>query len=314
LTDNIQSGKPLHRKKKPAPNWGLLVLMLPGFAALTVFSILPMFGIFIAFKNIDYSKGIFGSDWAGFDNFQFFLTTPDAWSITFNTIAYNVVFIILGTVCSLAVALGLESMSSSRATRFYQAVMFLPYFLSWVVVSNLVFALLSVDQGVLNLKVLPVLGLEGINWYTTPELWPFILTFCNLWKYVGYTCVIYLAAMMGIDPGYIEAASLEGANRGQIVRKIILPLISNVIVIMVLLQVGRIFYSDFGLFYNVTLNMGSLFPTTQTIDTYVYRTLMNMGDIGMSSAAGLYQSVVGFTVVVLANLVVKKIDPDKSLF
>ncbi len=314
MTDNIQSGKPLHAKKKFAPNWGLLVLMLPGFMALTVFSILPMFGIFIAFKNIDYSKGIFGSDWAGFDNFQFFLTTPDAWSITFNTIAYNVVFILLGTFCSLAVALGLESMSSSRATRFYQAVMFLPYFLSWVVVSNLVFALLSVDQGVLNLKVLPFLGLEGINWYTTPKVWPFILTFCNLWKYVGYTCVIYLAAMMGIDPGYIEAASLEGANRGQIVRKIILPLISNVIVIMVLLQIGRIFYSDFGLFYNVTLNMGSLFPTTQTIDTYVYRTLMNMGDIGMSSAAGLYQSVVGFTVVVLANLVVKKIDPDKSLF
>ncbi len=307
-------GNPPIRKKKYTPNWGLLVLMIPGFVALFVFSILPMFGIFIAFKNIDYSKGIFGSDWAGFNNFQFFLTTPDAWSITFNTIAYNIVFIILGTTAALAAALGLEGMNARRTTRFYQAIMFLPYFLSWVVVSNLVFALLSVDQGVLNLKVLPFLGIKEVNWYTSPKLWPFILTFCNLWKYVGYTSVIYLAAMMGIDPGYIEAASLEGAGRGHIVRHIILPLISNVVIIMVLLQVGRIFYSDFGLFYNVTLNMGSLFPTTQTIDTYVYRTLMNMGDIGMSSAAGLYQSVVGFVVVVLANVVVKKIDPEKSLF
>jgi putative aldouronate transport system permease protein len=300
--------------KKDRPNWGLLGMLIPGFLALFFFSILPMFGIFIAFKNIDYSKGIFGSDWAGFDNFKFFLTTPDAWLITRNTILYNLAFIALGTISSLAVALGLESMKSHKATRVYQAVMFLPYFLSWVVISNLLFALLSMDQGVLNLKVLSLIGLEPVNWYIRPNLWPFILTFCNLWKYVGYTCVIYLAAMTGIDPGFIEAASLEGATRGQIVRRIILPLISSTIVIMVLLQIGRIFYSDFGLFYNVTLNMGALFPTTQTIDTYVYRTLMNMGDIGMSSAAGLYQSAVGFVLVILANLVVRKIDPDKSLF
>ncbi|MEI8093787.1 MAG: ABC transporter permease subunit [Spirochaetales bacterium] len=301
------------KRKKPV-NWGLMVMMLPGSLALFAFSILPMFGIFIAFKNIDYEKGIFGSDWAGFDNFQFFMTTPDAWTITFNTIAYNVVFIIIGTACALAVALGLEGLRARKATRFYQAVMFLPYFLSWVVISNLVFALLSVDQGVLNLQVMKPLGQPEIMWYQRPELWPFILTFANLWKYVGYTSVIYLAAMMSIDPGFIEAASLEGATRLQIVRRIILPLIANVVVIMVLLQVGRIFFSDFGLFYNVTLNMGSLFPTTQTIDTYVYRTLMNMGDIGMSSAAGLYQSVVGCVVVILANVVVKRIDPDKSLF
>ena len=267
------------KRKKPV-NWGLMVMMLPGSLALFAFSILPMFGIFIAFKNIDYEKGIFGSDWAGFDNFQFFMTTPDAWTITFNTIAYNVVFIIIGTACALAVALGLEGLRARKATRFYQAVMFLPYFLSWVVISNLVFALLSVDQGVLNLQVMKPLGQPEIMWYQRPELWPFILTFANLWKYVGYTSVIYLAAMMSIDPGFIEAASLEGATRLQIVRRIILPLIANVVVIMVLLQVGRIFFSDFGLFYNVTLNMGSLFPTTQTIDTYVYRTLMNMGEIG----------------------------------
>ncbi len=299
---------------KSKANWGLLVMMLPGFIALFVFSILPMFGVFIAFKNIDYEKGIFGSDWVGLDNFQFFVATPDALVITFNTIAYNLVFIVLGTAAALAVALGLENLKAKKATRFYQAVMFLPYFLSWVVVSNLVFALLSVDQGVFNRQIVQPLGGEEIYWYNRPEFWPYILTFANLWKYVGYTSVIYLAAMMSIDPGYIEAASLEGATRAQIVRRIILPLISNVIIILVLLQIGKIFFSDFGLFYNVTMNMGSLFPTTQTIDTYVYRTLMNMGDLGMSSAAGLYQSVVGFVIVVLANLVVKKIDPDKSLF
>jgi len=301
-------------KRARSTNWGLLVMMIPGFAALFAFSILPMFGIFIAFKNIDYEKGLLGSDWVGMDNFQFFIATPDALVITFNTIAYNLVFIVVGTAAALAVALGLENLRAKKATRFYQAIMFLPYFLSWVVVSNLVFALLSVDQGVFNRQIVQPLGGEEIYWYNRPELWPYILTFANLWKYVGYTSVIYLAAMMSIDPGYIEAASLEGATRAQIVRRIILPLISNVIIILVLLQIGKIFFSDFGLFYNVTMNMGSLFPTTQTIDTYVYRTLMNMGDLGMSSAAGLYQSVVGFVIVVAANLVVKKIDPDKSLF
>jgi putative aldouronate transport system permease protein len=301
-------------KRTKKANWGLLVMMVPGFVALFAFSILPMFGIFIAFKNIDYEKGLLGSDWVGLDNFQFFVATPDAFVITFNTIAYNLVFLAVGTAAALAVALGLENLRAKKATRFYQAIMFLPYFLSWVVVSNLVFALLSVDQGVFNRQIVQPLGGEEIYWYNRPELWPYILTFANLWKYVGYTSVIYLAAMMSIDPGYIEAASLEGANRSQIVRRIILPLISNVIIILVLLQIGKIFFSDFGLFYNVTMNMGSLFPTTQTIDTYVYRTLMNMGDLGMSSAAGLYQSVVGFVIVVLANLVVKKIDPEKSLF
>ena len=192
--------------------------------------------------------------------------------------------------------------------------MFLPFFLSWVVISNLVFALLSVDQGVLNLKVLPLFKQDAINWYSAPELWPPIIVFCNLWKYVGYNSVIYLAAMMSIDPGYIEAASLEGAGRGQIVRKIIIPLISSVIIILVMLQLGKIFFSDFGLFYMVTLNVGSLFPTTQTIDTFVYRALMNVGDIGMSSAAGLYQSIIGFIIVFLANVAIKKVDPDKSLF
>ncbi len=305
--------QPLIRKKAPL-NIALLTMLIPGIIALFVFSYLPMFGIIIAFKDINYAKGILGSDWIGLKNFEFLFKTPDAWTITRNTVSYNLIFITLGTVCSVAAAIALDRMRARKAGRFYQAVMFLPYFLSWIVVSSLVFSLLSVDLGFLNRQLLGPLGYQPVNWYTSTGVWPFILVFVNLWRYTGYNSVIYLASIAGIDPTYHEAAAVDGATGWQQIRHITLPLLMPVVVILTLLAIGRIFFGDFGLFYQVPMNMGPLFPTTNVIDTYVYRTLINMGDIGMSSAAGLYQSVVGFVLVLASNRVVRRIDPDKSLF
>ncbi len=295
-------------------NWGLLSMMLPGTLALLLFSYLPMAGIIIAFKDINYTKGILGSDWIGFKNFEFFLKTPDAWRITRNTILYNGAFIGLGTSAAVLVAVVLDGMRTKRLSRFYQGVMFLPYFFSWIVISGLVFALLSTDLGFFNRALFPSLGLKPINWYIEPSYWPFIIVFVNLWKYTGYGSVVYLAAITGIDPNCFEAASLDGASRWQTVRHIMIPLISPVIIIQVMLLIGRIFYSEFGLFFQVPQNMGPLYPTTDVIDTYVYRTLVNAGDIGMSAAAGLYQSAVGFVIVLGSNLIVRRLDPEKSLF
>ena len=295
-------------------NFALLSMLLPGTVALLLFSYVPMAGIIIAFKNINYAKGILGSDWIGFKNFEFFLKTPDAWLITRNAILYNTAFIVLGTVAAVGVAVLLDGLRTKKTSRFYQGVMFLPYFFSWIVISTLVFSFLSTDLGFFNKVLFPALGISTVNWYIEPVYWPFIIVFTNLWKYTGYGSVVYLAAIAGIDQNCFEAAALDGASRWQTVRHVMIPLISYLIVIQVMLQIGRLFYSDFGLFYQVPQNMGPLFKATNVIDTYVYRTLINMGDIGMSAAAGLYQSAVGFVLVLASNLVVRKIDPEKSLF
>jgi putative aldouronate transport system permease protein len=199
-------------------------------------------------------------------------------------------------------------------SRFFQSVVLLPYLISMVIISYIAFGFLSSDSGLFNNSILPFFKLKPISWYTEPLLWPFILFFINIWKGVGYTCVVYLAAIIGIDGEYYEAATLDGASKWQQITKITLPLITPVITMMVLFAVGRIFYSDFGLFYQVPMNSGALFDTTNVIDTYVYRGLMQLNDIGMSSAAGLYQSIVGFSLVLVSNLIVRKINPENALF
>jgi putative aldouronate transport system permease protein len=301
-------------RRKSRINFGLLSMVVPGTIALILFSYVPMAGIIIAFKNINYAKGILGSPWIGFKNFEFFLKTPDAWLITRNAVLYNIVFIVLGTIASVGVAVMLDGLKTKKTSRFYQGVMFLPYFFSWIVISTLVFSFLSTDLGFFNKQLFPALGVAPVNWYIEPVYWPFILVIANLWKYTGYCSVIYLAAISGIDQSCFEAAALDGASRWQTIRNIMIPLISYVIIIQVLLSIGRLFYSDFGLFYQVPQNMGTLFKATNVIDTYVYRTLVNVGDIGMSAAAGLYQSAVGFVLVLASNLIVRRIDPEKSLF
>jgi putative aldouronate transport system permease protein len=289
-------------------------MLIPGIVVLLIFSYVPMGFIFIAFKNINYSLGFLRSPWNGIQNFAFFLTGPDAWIVTRNVIAYNIVFIALGNFSAIATAVALDGLRSKGVARFYQSVMFLPYFLSWVVVSTLAFSFLSVDLGLLNKAILPAFGQQPVAWYTAKNYWPFFLVFANLWKYTGYTSVVYFAAIAGIDITYYEASALDGASRWQTIRNIMIPLISPVIIINVILGIGRMFYGDFGLFFQLPMNNGTLFPVTNVIDTYVYRTLINAGDIGMSAAAGLYQAVVGFVLVLASNIVVRRVDAEKSLF
>ncbi|HEY5563502.1 MAG TPA: ABC transporter permease subunit [Clostridiaceae bacterium] len=297
----------------------LYIMLLPGLALILLLSYLPMLGALVAFKDFKYLGNNFFenfmlSKWVGFTNFEFFLKGPDTWLITRNTIGYNLAFIILGNIIAITFSLGLNELLNKKVGRFYQSAMLLPYFLSWIVMSYLFYGFLSVDRGILNVQILQPLGIKTISWYSDTTWWPLILIAANVLKYAGYNSIIYLATLTGIDEELYEAAILDGATKWQQIVNITLPLLSNVIIILLLFSVGRIFVADLGLFYYVPMLSGPLFPVTQVLDTYVYRALMNSGDIGMSSAAGLYQSMIGFILVLLANFAVRKIDPDKALF
>ncbi|OPJ58129.1 ABC transporter permease [Clostridium oryzae] len=312
------------RLKKPflkelRKNKALFLMLTPGLLLLLIINYLPMIGTLIAFKDYknegnNFFESFMLSKWVGFNNFKFLLKSPDTFTITRNTICYNLVFIVVGTIFAVFLSIGINELRNKRTAKLYQSAMLLPYFLSWVVISFLFFGFLSVDKGIINKDILVPLGKKAIEWYSAPKYWPFILVFANLLKYSGYNCIIYLASLTGIDEELYEAAILDGATKWQQITKITIPLLSSVIIIMTLLAVGRIFNADFGLFFNVPMNSGPLFESTNVIDTYVYRGLMNNGDIGMSSAAGLYQSVVGFILILLANFIVRKIDKEKALF
>lgn len=288
-------------------------MLLPGFVYLLINNYIPMTGMIIAFKNVDYAKGILHSDWIGFKNFEYLFKTPDAFRITRNTLFYNVAFIIVNLVIGVLFAILLSEIRSRISVKIYQTVILLPYMISMVIVSYLAYAFLASDTGLLN-GILTSLGLQEISWYTEQKYWPFILTFVNCWKYVGYGTVVYLASILGIDRSLYEAASVDGISKLQEIRYITVPMIKPTIITMTLLNVGRIFYSDFGLFYQVPMNSGALLNATNTIDTYVYRGLITLGDIGMSSAAGVYQSVVGFVLIMAANWLTRKYSSENALF
>lgn len=249
----------------------------------------------------------------GFKNFKFLFATNDAFIITRNTLLYNIVFIIVNTIAAIAVAVILAEMQH-KLKKFYQSVILLPYMISMVIVSYLVFAFLSTENGFINNSILIPLGREPIAWYMEKKYWPFILVLVNLWKVIGYNCIVYMSTIIGFDRGYYEAAAIDGAGKWQQIMKITLPLLKPTIIMMTLLSIGRIFYSDFGLFYQVPQNSGALFSVTNTIDTYVYRGLLELGDITLSAAAGLYQSVIGFILVLGTNLWVRRLDPESALF
>ncbi|WP_246073217.1 ABC transporter permease [Paenibacillus dokdonensis] len=292
----------------------LYLMLIPGVVYLLINNYAPMFGIIIAFKDVNFAKGIMNSDWVGLKNFEYLFKTEDAYIITRNTILYNLVFIALNLVVAVALAVLLYELKNRFLPRLYQSIILLPYLMSSVIIGYLVYSLLSMETGLINNTILPLLGRGGVMWYNDPKYWPYILTLVKIWSTAGYLSIVYFAAVVGIDHEYYEAATLDGASKLQRIFKITIPLITPVIIIMTLLQIGRIFYSDFGLFYQVPLDSGVLMPTTNVIDTYVYRALLKNGDIGMSSAAGVYQSIVGFIIILISNYVVKKINPDNSLF
>ncbi len=307
-------GKTKKSKIKYAKSGPLLLIAAPGILYLLINNYIPMFGIFLAFKNFSYKKGIFGSEWSGFDNFKFLFQTKDAFTMMRNTLLYNLAFIVLGTIFAIFVAILLSELGNSIRTKFFQSAMLLPNLMSWVVIAYMVYAFLNADSGFINNTVLKLFGGHEVAWYMEKGYWPFILIFVYLWKNVGYMSIIYLASIAGIDKSVYEAASLDGATKLQQIFKVTLPMLKPTIIIMTLMAVGRIFFSDFGLFYQVPMNSGALYETTQTIDTYVYRGLMELNDVGMSAAAGLVQSVLGFIVVVSANALVRRFDHENALF
>lgn len=292
----------------------LLAIALPGIIYLIINNYMPMAGIFLAFKNYSLAKGPFKSPWCGFQNFEFLFKTKDAWIMTRNTILYNVAFIILGTVMAIFVAILLVELGECTRVKLFQSALLLPNLLSWVVIGFIAYAFLNADNGFINNTVLRWLGLEPVSWYAKPGAWPAILIIVNLWKNIGYQSIIFMASIAGIDKSLYEASALDGTTKLQQIFKITLPLLKPTIITLTLMSIGRIFYSDFGLFYQVPQNSGALFSTTQTIDTYVYRGLMELNDVGMSAAAGLYQSLVGFVLVTIANRIVRKLDADNALF
>lgn len=307
--------KQTNRKRRKLKRYLALYLMtLPGLIYLFINNYIPMSGAIIAFKNINWRKGILASPFVGLKNFEFLFKTRDALIITRNTLLYNLAFIVIGILLAVSVAILLNEIRSKRAKKIYQTVFLLPYLISIVVVSYLVYAFLSVETGFVNKSIMPALGKAPVTWYTEPRYWPFILTLVHSWKAFGYDSIIYYATLVGVDPSFYEAATIDGASRWQQVRYVTLPALKPTMVTLTLLAVGRIFYSDFGLFYQVPLNSGPLLDVTNTIDTYVYRSLIQLNDYGMSSAASVYQSLVGFILVVFANFTVRKFSEESALF
>jgi putative aldouronate transport system permease protein len=292
----------------------LYFMMFPGLLYLLINNYIPMTGIIIAFKKLNFAKGILNSPWVGLDHFKFLFSSKDAWIITRNTLFYNLTFILVNMVLGIAIAIIISEVRSKVMKKIYQSAILLPFLMSMVILSYIVYALLSSENGLINNAVLKALHLESIQWYQEPKYWPFILVIANSWKGVGYGCLIYIASLVGIDPSFYEAARLDGATKWQEITKITLPCLVPTIVTILLLSIGRIFYSDFGLFYQVPMNSGVLFSKTNVIDTYVYRALIERGNISMSSAAGVYQSVVGFSIVMFSNWIVRKVDKDRALF
>lgn len=290
-------------------NLPLTIMALPALILMFLFRYLPLSGIVLAFKRYNIRDGIFGSAWNGLKNFEYLFKTKDAWIITRNTIGYNFLFIVLDLILAVTLAIILNELRQKRAAKVFQTIFMAPYFMSWVVVSFIAYSLLSVDDGFIN----RTFGLE-VTWYSQKSAWPFILVLFQIWKTIGYSTVMYLGAIVGISDDYYEAALMDGATKWQQITYITLPALRGIMIVLTILAIGRIFYSDFGLFYQLPRNSGPLFPVTNVIDTYVYRALKENGNIGMAAAANLYQSLVGFVLVMSSNFIVRKVDKDSALF
>lgn len=297
-------------------NGALISMVTPGFIMTLLFSYLPLFGLMLAFKKINLREGILSSPWVGLDNFKFMLNSSGMWDAVRNTLLYNIVFIFIGLVMNVALAIMLSLIKSKLAAKTYQTVLIMPHFLSWVVVSYLLFGFLSMENGYLNRTVLPIFGLSEINWYYTPGVWPAILIIAYFWKNWGFNSIIYSSAIAGIDMEMYEAAKIDGANVFKQIIYITIPSLKPMITILTILSVGSIFSADMGLFYQLPLNVSQLYPATSVVNTYVYNLMTDAGSLsmGMSAAASFVQSVVGFILVVTTNAIVKKLDPERAMF
>jgi len=292
-------------------------MLIPGSLFLIVFAYLPMPGVLLAFKNYKVHgnslfESFFKSSWVGMNNFRFIFTTPDAFNMTKNTVLYNLVFIVLGLIAAVTIAVGITEISNRRTAKLYQTLYFLPFFLSWVVVSYLAYAILNYDYGVVN-NIRAMFGMQPIHWYMESQYWPYFIVVANLWRYAGNGSIIYMATIVGMDSALFESASIDGANRFKQIWHITLPLLKPTMILLTILAIGRVFYADFGLFYLMPRG-GSLRQVSMVIDKYVYESLSS-GNIntGMTAAVALYQSTVGFILILATNWIVSKISPDNTL-
>lgn len=306
---------PLPKKMKKIRRFiPLYIMMLPGIAYFVINNYLPMPGLLMAFQRYKYTKGIWGSPWCGLKNFTFLIKSNDLSLLVRNTVAYNLVFMVLGTVFAIAVAILLNEMRRKKLQQTFQTIILIPHLLSYVIITYIVYALFGAEYGMINNSILKPLNIQPISWYTEEQHWPVILTCVHLWKSFGYSSIVYYATIVGFDQTYYEAAVVDGATTWQLVTKITLPLLKHVIITLTLFSIGHIFASDFGLFYQVPMNSGLLYNTTSTLDTYVYRGLLEDNNLGRASAAGFFQAFVGFICVITANAVVRKIEAESALF
>lgn len=314
---NLFMKKAFMRKKrrvklKTIDTVSLTLMCLIPVAFVIAFNYVPMFGIVLAFKDYRFDKGIWGSDWSGFKNFEYLIRSNTITRLIRNTVGLNLLFIAVGTAAAVAVAILLFEIKKRRKLKIYQTLLLLPYFISWVIAGYMSYALLNPSMGSLN-QLLKSLGLEPVNWYGEPKYWPWILMIASVWKSVGYSSIVYYASLMGIDSAYFEAARIDGANKWKEIKYITIPSLIPVITIQSILAVGNILRADFGLFYQISRDVGTLYPVTDVLDTYIYRMLMGENNVGLSSAAGFLQSVVGCILVLVTNWIVNKIEPDNAL-
>lgn len=289
------------------------LLVIPAAVYTLIFGYFTLPYMLIAFQRFNFKTGILNSPWIGLDNFEFFFSSPRAWEVTFNTLKLNVLFIVVGTVAAMALAILFNELRSKLFSRLTQSTILFPHFLSWVIVSYILYSLLSTDYGIVN-QVLAKLNLNPVNWYASPQYWTSILVITAVWKDIGMNLVIYLAAITGIDDTYYEAGRIDGATRWQLIRHITIPLMMPTIMILSLLALGKIMYGSFDMIYAIIKDNGLLYPTVDVIDTYVFRSLRTIGNPAQAMAVGLYQSVVGFILVWGSNRIVRKVNPDHALF
>lgn len=304
--------------KKKRIRWkkviAVYVMLLPAMIYFVVNNYLPMYGITIAFRKLDYKLGILNSPFCGFENFKFLFASGNMGPVIRNTILYNLAFIVVGTIFPITVAILFNEIRNEFAKKIYQTTILLPYLMSMVIVSYLVFAFLSADNGFINKSILEPLFGTNVSFYQEKVYWPFILTFVSQWKSIGFAMVLYLSTLLGISGEYYEAAKMDGATKWQQIRHITLPFLKPTVITMTILSISKICSSDFGLFYQVPKNSGTIYSVTQTIDTYIYNALMNQNNISMSSAASVLQAIIGFVLVIAANATIRKISREDAIF
>ncbi len=306
-------GTPSKKRKISKENFQLGLMQMPGLLHLFIFSYVPLVFLVIAFKDYKFNLGAFGSEWCGFDNFKFLLQSNTFFSLVKNTLMYNLIFIVVGNVLQLMCGILLYNISNKISIKFFQSSVFVPHFLSWIVVGYITYAFLNTDMGLIN-NVFRALGMNPISFYSEAKYWPIILTVVNMWKGMGFGMLVYYGTILSVDTFLLEAAAIDGCGYLRRIWHIIIPHVKQTTIVLLILGLGGIFKSDFGLFYYIPRDTGVLYSATDVLDTYITRSILVTGSLGSSTAAGLLQSVVGCVLVITVNKIIKKFDEDSAIF